>query len=150
MEVTVPVLQMKKLRLQREPVTISPWIRTQVCLTPEPLLKHSARPGRKEAGGSGGQGWMVGGGGRQCHPRPDQFLASVSHNRPNVLALAWEAPPLICLPCHPQPQPHRPHLLYHLSSLPTPQTHWPPFSGRHAPAPGPLHLLLPQLGSLCP
>ena len=61
MEVTVPVLQMKKLRLQREPVTISPWIQTQVCLTPEPLLKHSARPRRKEAGGSGGQGWMVGG-----------------------------------------------------------------------------------------
>lgn len=36
------------------------------------------------------------------------------------------------------------------SSLPVLQPQWPPPSDRRAPAPGPLHLLLPLPGTLCP
>ena len=100
---TVLILQMRKLRLQRELVTISPRIRAQVCLTPEPLLERSARPGRKEAGGSGGQGWMVEGvGDNAIQVQIDSLTVSVTTD---PTSLPWSGRPPTDLPALPPPAP---------------------------------------------
>lgn len=121
-------------------------VQAQVCLPPEPLLgiTHSARAKRKGVGRS------------PCSPRPGQFLACVTHVSPsysgsNPRSFPWpNRCPLVWLPHHPQP--HQVHL------LPPPFTPHAPGTvdsfflpqAQHTPAPGPLHLLLPLLGILCP